>query len=81
MENKSCRNGSKMKRSKAIEKLAISQLKKLSEEERAEQLEIMTLEDWSENKGWNYLPQEIKLNYKKVNQLKIRILINTIKYC
>ena len=54
MENKSCRNGSKMKRSKAIEKLAISQLKKLSEEERAEQLEIMTLEDWSENKGWNY---------------------------
>jgi hypothetical protein len=49
----------KMKREEAIEKFAIDKLRKLSNEERAEQLEIMILEDWSESKDWNLLSNEI----------------------
>jgi hypothetical protein len=53
-----------MKRNQAIEKLAFKKLKELSEEERAEQLEIMTLEDWSESGGWELLPKEVKNEFE-----------------
>lgn len=48
-----------MKREKAIEKLVLKKLMELSEDVRAEQLEIMLLEDWSETNGWHSLPKEI----------------------
>ena len=53
-----------MKRDKAIEKLILKKLRELSEEERAEQLEIMTLEDWSESEGWDELPKEIQIEFE-----------------
>mgnify|MGYP000080976834 CR=1 FL=1 len=49
-----------MKRKQAIEKLASIKLLELSEEERAEQLDIMTFENWEESKDWNLLPKEIQ---------------------
>ena len=53
-----------MKRNQAIEKLALKKLDELSNEERAEQLEIMTLENWSESQGWNLLPKEIRNEFE-----------------
>ena len=54
-----------MKRNQAIEKLALKKLEELSEEERAEQLEIMTLEDWSESQDWELLPKEIRNEFEE----------------
>lgn len=56
-----------MKRNQAIEKLALIKLEELSEEERAEQLEIMTLENWNTNKEWNLLPKEIQIEFEQGN--------------
>lgn len=54
-----------MERKIAIEKLALINLKELSKEERIEQLEIMPLEDWTDNSEWKNLPKKIRKEYKK----------------
>lgn len=48
-----------MNRDHAIEKLALMKLAELSENERSEQLEIMTFEGWSQNKDWHLLPADV----------------------
>jgi hypothetical protein len=48
-----------MKREEAITKLSKKQLSELTDSERAEQLETMTLEDWSGSEGWNLLPKSL----------------------
>jgi hypothetical protein len=40
-----------MKRDKAVKKLARKKLKKLSQEQRGEQLQIMLLESWDKDQG------------------------------
>lgn len=47
-------------RDDAIARLAMLELATLSPAERAEQLDIMTLENWSESPGWNTLPLNIR---------------------
>jgi len=52
-----------MERYIAIEKLANKRLKELSKKERVEQLEIMPLEDWTDNSEWKLLPKSIRKEY------------------
>jgi hypothetical protein len=47
-------------RDDAIARLAMSELATLSPAERAEQLKIMTLEDWSAFPGWNALRLDVR---------------------
>jgi len=47
-------------RTDAIERLALSALPRLSSAERAEQLQTMTLEDWSDSPGWSTLPADVR---------------------
>lgn len=54
-----------MERKEAIEILANKQLRELSDSERAEQLDTMTLEDWSSDKEWRKLPFLIKREFKR----------------
>lgn len=49
-----------MKKKQAIEIIAYNKLKELSNEERTEQLDIMSLEDWTDNKDWKLLSKEIR---------------------
>ncbi|WP_422006506.1 CPCC family cysteine-rich protein [Roseivirga pacifica] len=53
-----------MERQKAIEQYSKIKLKQLSQKERAEQLEVMTLEDWSDSKGWSSLPKSIRSEFE-----------------
>lgn len=52
-----------MERNLAIEKLASKRLKELTEKERIEQLEVMPLEDWTDNSEWKLLPKNIRKEY------------------
>lgn len=54
-----------MKRNQAIQELALLQLKELSAEDRAEQLEIMTSENWSKSQEWSLLPKEIQIEFEE----------------
>ena len=47
-------------RAQAIESLALRDLQRLSSAERTEQLETMTLEDWSDSPGWSQLPADVR---------------------
>jgi len=49
-----------LERQKAIEQYSKIKLKELSQDERAEQLEIMTYEDWSDAEGWSLLSKSIR---------------------
>lgn len=49
-----------MERQQAIEEYSKIKLRELSLIERAEQLEVMTLEDWSDTEGWSSLPKSIQ---------------------
>ena len=53
-----------MERQKAIEQYSKIKLNQLSQKERAEQLEVMTLEDWSDSKGWSSLPKSIRSEFE-----------------
>ena len=53
-----------MKRQNAIQEYAKIKLSRLSDKERAEQLEVMTLEDWSDTDGWNSLPKSIRKEFE-----------------
>ncbi len=53
-----------MERETAIQKLAEKLLRNLSAPERAEQLEIMTLEDWSDSQGWNELSRKVRKEFE-----------------
>ena len=53
-----------MKRNQAIEKLALKKLEDLTEDERSEQLEIMTMENWSKSENWKLLPKEIRNEFE-----------------
>lgn len=54
-----------MKRNQAIQELALLQLKELSAGDRAEQLEIMTSENWSKSQEWSLLPKEIQIEFEE----------------
>lgn len=54
-----------MKREVAIEKLSKKRLSELSSSERAEQLETMTLENWSGSKGWDVLPESLRKEFEE----------------
>lgn len=47
-------------RAEAIEHLAIRDLGQSSPDERATQLDTMTLEDWSNSPGWGALPWDVR---------------------
>ena len=49
-----------MTRADAIERLALSDLSRLSPAERAEQLETMPHEGWSDSPGWDALPPDVR---------------------
>ncbi len=53
-----------MKRIHAIERYSRINLAKLSQRERAEQLDVMTLEDWTDIEEWALLPKEIQNEFK-----------------
>lgn len=53
-----------MTRADAIERLALQDLSRLSSPERAEQLEMMTLEDWSDSPGWSDLPTDVRKEFE-----------------
>lgn len=48
-----------LERLQAIEQYSKIKLSELSKKERAEQLEVMTLEDWSDIEEWNSLPKSL----------------------
>lgn len=50
-------------RTAAIERLALYDLPRLSPAERADQLEIMTLEDWSDSPGWSEVPVDVRAEF------------------
>ncbi len=54
----------KLKRDKAVEKLAKKILKKLNQEQRAEQLHTMLSESWYEDKNWLDLPIKIRQEFE-----------------
>ena len=54
----------KMKRQDAINKLVNRKLSQLTSEERKEQLEIMTLEGWSDAPSWSKLPKHIQQEFE-----------------
>ncbi|MCP4156103.1 MAG: hypothetical protein GY757_50755 [bacterium] len=49
-----------MKREEAIKKVAQVELEQLSYDERAEQLEAMLFENWSDHPQWNTLPKKVQ---------------------
>lgn len=59
-----------MKRQEAVEQYAKIQLNELSAEERAEQLEIMSLEDWSDAEGWNALPLVLQKAFENREEIE-----------
>ena len=54
----------KMKRQDAINELVNRKLSQLTSEERKEQLEIMTLEGWSDAPSWSKLPKHIQQEFE-----------------
>ncbi len=59
-----------MERQHAIEKYARIKLTELSQKERAEQLEIMTLEHWSDADEWNSLPESIQKEFEDGEEIQ-----------
>jgi hypothetical protein len=59
-----------LERQQAIEKYSKIKLKELSEIERAEQLEVMTLENWSDSEDWNSLPKSIRTEFEDGEEIK-----------
>lgn len=59
-----------MERQQAIEQYSKIKLLELSKSERAEQLEVMTLEDWSDSEGWNSLPKLIRNEFEYGEEIK-----------
>lgn len=59
-----------MERQQAIEQYSKIKLKELSQKERAEQLEVMTLEDWSDSKGWNSLPKSVRNEFESGEEIE-----------
>lgn len=60
----------RLKRQLAIEKYARIKLTELSPKERAEQLDIMTLEDWTDVDDWSSLPESIQEEFSNVDEIK-----------
>jgi hypothetical protein len=52
-------------RADAIERLALRDLEQLPSAARAEQLETMTLEDWSDSPGWSALSQDVREEFDR----------------
>jgi hypothetical protein len=52
-----------MTRAEAIEKLAEQDLSRLTPQERAEQIEVMLLEDWEGVPGWESIPRDLRREY------------------
>jgi len=59
-----------LERQQAIEKYSKFKLKELSKIERAEQLEVMTLEDWSNTEGWNSLSKSVRNEFEYGEEIK-----------
>ncbi len=59
-----------MTRKKAINQYAQILLKELSPKDRAEQLDVMTYEDWSDEIDWKNLPQEIQNEFEAGEGIK-----------
>ncbi|WP_199915080.1 CPCC family cysteine-rich protein [Aquimarina sp. Aq107] len=59
-----------MERQQAIEEYSKIKLTELSQKERAEQLEVMTLEDWSDMDEWNSLPKSIQKEFEYGVEIK-----------
>ncbi len=59
-----------MERQQAIEEYSKIKLTELSQKERAEQLEVMTLEDWSDMDEWNSLPKSIQKEFEYGEEIK-----------
>ncbi|WP_052461172.1 CPCC family cysteine-rich protein [Psychroserpens mesophilus] len=59
-----------MERRQAIEKYARIKLTELSQKERDEQLEIMTLEHWSDVDEWNSLPESIQKEFEDGEEIQ-----------
>ena len=59
-----------MERQQAIEQYSKIKLTELSEKERAEQLEVMTLEDWSDIEEWNSLPKSLRKEFEYGKEIK-----------
>ncbi len=54
-----------MKRVEAIEIIITDQLKKMSDFERDDQLDVMCCEDWSFADNWSKLPRSVRKEFKK----------------
>jgi hypothetical protein len=59
-----------LERQQAIEEYSKIKLTELSQKERAEQLEVMTLEDWSDMDEWNSLPKSIQKEFEYGEEIK-----------
>ncbi len=59
-----------MERQQAIEEYSKIKLTELSQKERAEQLEVMILEDWSDMDEWNSLPKSILKEFEYGEEIK-----------
>jgi len=59
-----------LKRQQAIEKYSQIKLTELSQKERAEQLEVMTLEDWSDIEEWNSLPKSVQKEFEDGEEIQ-----------
>lgn len=59
-----------MNRAAAIELLSLEDLGKLTEQERVEQLEIMTLEDWSSHAEWSQISEPVQAEMESGDPLE-----------